>query len=119
MNVEFVRLLTLFIPLCTIAASLLIWVIRTKPANKTADEAIADGQYKRLLAWANKMEARCALSEARIDVLEAELAVCHRERDDALARAIKAEAASEGIGIVRTAQAIADAEKRQKDKGKQ
>lgn len=94
MDANFANLPLWFVPACTAGAGVLIAAIRMRPANRTADEKIADGQYNRLLQWAEKMEER-------VKALEQEVEECHRERDEALARALKAEAIQLGMGIGR------------------
>lgn len=91
-----------FIPLCTVAAGVLIAAIKHRPANTAADTAARSKEWKRLIDWNQRLQDECE--------------ACHRERDEWRARAITAEAASEGIGMVRTAQAIADAERRQSER---
>jgi hypothetical protein len=93
-----VGFLAWFIPLCGLVSAALVAAINMRPTNKTADEAIAAGQYQRLQAWADKMEERCNLSEKRIDALEEEVSTCHRERDEAFADALKWKAIAEGVG---------------------
>src|SRR6476469_6098677 len=95
MNVDFLALVKSgFLPGWGIFALLLVAIIRTRPANKVADEATAAAQYKRLLEWSEKMEER-------VKVLEDQLKKVTGERDEALARALKAEAIQLGMGIGR------------------
>jgi hypothetical protein len=103
MNGNFSALLSSgFIPGWLSFALIVIWYMRTRAANRTADAKIKLDDWVRLTEWNQRLQEDCE--------------ACHKERDEWRARALKAEAASEGIGLVRTAQAIADAEKRQAER---
>lgn len=102
MNGEFVDLVTGFIPLCTLAAGALIAAIKMRPANKTADAAITEGQWKRLIEWNQRLQDECE--------------ACHRERDEARAEALKWKAIAEGIGQNRQEEAAHLAAKRLAEK---
>jgi hypothetical protein len=101
MNASFVALLPWFIPVCTASSAVLIAALKMRPANRLADETVAEGQYDRLLKWAEKMEQR-------VRALEQEVAECHherdtaiRERDAALADVARHEAINLGMGLGR------------------
>lgn len=105
MDGEVVRTLALFIPLCVAAAGVLVWAIRIRPANVTADEAVHEGQWKRMAEWNQR--------------LQEEVEACHRERDEARGEAIKWKAIAEGIGQNRQDSAtIAAAERLLEDRGR-
>lgn len=109
MDGESLRILAYFIPPCVAAAGVLVWSIRTRPANVTADEAHEDGQWRRVADW-----------NAR---LQKEVETCHRERDEARAEALKWKAIAEGIGQNRqeaaalmAAERLADDHRKREDK---
>ncbi len=87
MDAESLRILAYFIPPCVAAAGVLVWAIRTRPANVTADEAHEEGQWRRVDEWNVR--------------LLAEVEKCHRERDEARAEALRWKAVAEGIGTNR------------------
>lgn len=73
-----------------------VWpLIKGKIIEARQGEAhIADNQWKRLLEWIERLEAR-------IETLEAEVTECHRERDAALAEVARLEAINLGFGQAR------------------
>lgn len=118
MNGDFANLPLWFVPACTAGVGIFIASIKMRAANRTADETVADGQYKRLLQWAEKMEHR-------VLTLEKELEVCHRERtgaiaerDAALADVARLEAVQLGMGIgrQRASEVVAADRAEQRDK---
>lgn len=85
MNVDFGALLSSgFVPGWLAFSLIVIWYLRTKAANKTADAAIKDGDWKRLIDWNQRLQNECE--------------TCHRERDEARAEALRWKAIAEGIG---------------------
>lgn len=105
MNAEFVSLLAYFIPLCTIAAGVLIAAIKMRPANTTAGEAVTEGQWRRFQEEIKRLDAR-------ILVLEREIETCHAERDTARAEELKWKAIAEASGQMRQEAALAAANER-------
>lgn len=104
--------------LSIIAQSFLLagWVVRTWPLWKAKlNEARkiqldADGeQYKRVLEWCDRLDARVA-------VLEEEVETCRRERDEAKAEVMRWKAIAEGVGANRQEGAVRSAMQRRKDK---
>lgn len=103
MNGSFSALLSSgFIPGWLSFSLIVIWYLRTRAANKQADASIKGDDWTRLREWNQRLQEECE--------------ECQRDRNEWRSRAIAAEAASEGIGQVRTAQAIADAERRQAER---
>ena len=103
MNVDFGALLSSgFIPGWALVAIVAVAYLRHRAANRTADAAITSGEWERLSKWNQRLQDECE--------------ACHRERDEARAEALKWKAIAEGIGQIRTAQAIADAERRQAER---
>lgn len=108
MDGDVVRTLALFIPLCMAASGVLVWAIRTRPANISADEAAVEGQWRRQFDYAARLEARCLLHEQEIEA-------CHRERDQARAEAIKWKLIAEAGGQMKQDAALAAANERLAD----
>lgn len=100
MNGDFGALLSSgFIPGWLGISLVVIWYLRTRAANRTADASIKDGEWKRLIEWNQRLQDECE--------------ACHRERDEARAEALKWKAIAEGIGENRQEAAILLAKERQ------
>jgi hypothetical protein len=110
MNVDFSALLSSgFIPGWLSFSLIVIWYLRTRAANRTADASIKDGEFKRVTDWNKRLQEECENCHHERDE-------ARRERDEERAEKLMWKAAAEGLGIVRGAQAIADAEKRQAER---
>lgn len=97
MNGDFISLLkSLFIPVWGLFCIALVWIIRTRAANKTADndaqrveieaavsaDAITGAQLLRLQNENTRLGARVEQLEGARDRLEQELEQSHHERDE-------------------------------------
>ena len=110
MNVNFAALLSSgFIPGWLCLSAIVIWYLRTKAANRTADASIKDGEFKRVIDWNKRLQEECENCHRERDE-------ARRERDEERAEKLMWKAAAQGLGIVRTAQTIADAERRQAER---
>ena len=99
MNVDFSALLSSgFIPGWFAIAIMVVWYLRTRAANRTADAAIKDSEWKRLVEWNQRLQDECE--------------TCHRERDEARAETLRWKAVAEGIGQNRQEEAALIAAKR-------
>jgi len=98
-------------------AIVLVAVIRAWPAimakvneARNGEAQIAGEQYKRLLEWCDRLEAR-------VEALEEEAETYRRERDEARAEVMKWQAIAEGVGANRQEGAVRSAVQRLEDKG--
>lgn len=85
---------------------------------KVSEANIAEGQYRRINEWCDKLERR-------VTTLESEIENCHRDRDAARAEAIKWKAIAEGVGenrqdsaaLVAAQRLLEDRQRRQRQEG--
>lgn len=127
MNAEFIALLkSLFIPIWGLFCVAVVWIIRTRPANRSADnearrieneaaasaEAITNAQFERFNREIERLEADRDDCRAEAEQYRRERDEARRERDEERAVRLTWEAVAEGVGRNRQEEAIVSSAER-------